>query len=193
MNHLHDVELAKAYRLLNHGPVSLVTFEHAGAGNVMAASWVMPLDFEPPKLLLVLDRNTYSRDLLEGSGAFVINLPARQQAELTLAVGNCTGRGQDKFAQFGITPQRAKVVTAPIVPDCLAYLECRVIDEPGVQQRHDLFVAEVVAAYADARAFSNGRWHFPDDDLRTLHYSAGGTFYPTGNPFKVTMPEGFDE
>ena len=75
MNHLHDVELAKAYRLLNHGPVTLVTFVHEGAGNVMAASWVMPLDFDPPKLVLVLDRNTYSRCLLEGSGTFVINLP----------------------------------------------------------------------------------------------------------------------
>ena len=193
MNHLHDVELAKAYRLLNHGPVTLVTSEHEGAGNVMAASWVMPLDFDPPKLALVLDRNTYSRGLLEGSGTFVINLPGRQQAELTLAVGNCSGQAQDKFAQFGITAQRAKVIQAPIVPGCLAYLECRVIEEPGVQQRYDLFVAEVVAAYADERAFSNGRWHFPDDELRTLHYSAGGTFYPTGNPFKVAMPAGVDD
>ena len=193
MTHLCDVELAKAYRLLNHGPVTLVTFEHKGAGNVMAASWVMPLDFDPPKLLLVLDRNTYSRDLLEGSGNFVINLPCRRQAELALAVGNCSGRERDKFARHGITPQRARVVQAPIVPGCLAYLECRVIEEPGVQQRHDLFIAEVVAAYADQRAFSNGHWHFPDDELRTLHYSAGGTFYPTGNPFKVAMPEGFDD
>ena len=193
MNHLRDVELQKAYRLHNHGPVTLVTFEHAGAGNVMAASWVMPLDFDPPKLALVLDRNTYSRGLLEGSGTFVINLPARQQAELTLAVGHCSGREQDKFAKFGITAQRAKVIPAPIVPGCLAYLECRVIEEPGVQERHDLFVAEVVAAYADERAFSNGRWHFPDDDLRTLHYSAGGTFTPTGNPFTVAMPGGFDD
>ena len=193
MTHLHDVELAKAYRLLNHGPVTLVTFEHKGASNVMAAAWVMPADFDPPKLLLVLDRNTYSRDLLESSGTFVINLPCRRQAEFTLAVGSCSGREQDKFARFGITPQRARVVQAPIVPDCLAYLECRVIEEPGVQQRYDLFVAEVVAAYADERAFSNGRWHFPDDDLRTLHYSACGTFYPTGEPFKVTMPEGFDD
>jgi len=151
MTHLRDVELAKAYRLLNHGPVTLVTFEHEGAGNVMAASWVMPLDFDPPKLLLVLDRNTYSRDLLEGSGSFEINLPCRRQAELALAVGNCSGRERDKFARHGITPQRARVVQAPIVPGCLAYLECRVIEEPGVQQRHDLFIAEVVAAYADQR------------------------------------------
>lgn len=193
MNHLRDVELAKAYRLLNHGPVTLVTFEHAGAGNVMAAAWVMPGDFDPPKLLLVLDSNTYSRDLLEASGTFVINLPCRHQAEFTLAVGNSTGRTQDKFAQHGITPLRARLVQAPIVPGCLAYLECRVIEEPGIQQRYDLFIAEVIAAYADERAFSNGRWHFPDDDLRTLHYSAGGTFYLTSNPFKVAMPEGFDD
>lgn len=186
MNYLQPLALAKsADRLLNHGPTCIVTFEHQGVRNVMAASWAMPLDFDPPKVLLVLDRNTFSRPLLEGSGGFVLNIPSRQQAELTLAVGSCSGQDGDKFIQFGIPAARAQVLNAPIVPGCLAYLECRLLDEPGVQQRHDLFIAEVVAAYADERAFSDGRWHFPDEQLRTIHYSGGGTFYPTGEPFLV--------
>lgn len=174
-----------ADRLLNHGPVCMVSFEHAGQRNLMSASWVMPLDFDPPKVLLVLDAATHSRALLEGSGSFVLNVPARSQAELVLAVGSCSGRTHDKFAAFGIGEARARVLQAPIVPGCLAYLECRVIPEEQVQRRYDLFIAEVVAAYADSRAFSNGRWHFPDEQLRTLHYAGGGTFYPTGEPFQV--------
>jgi flavin reductase (DIM6/NTAB) family NADH-FMN oxidoreductase RutF len=132
-----------------------------------------------------LDGSTFSRPLLEGSGSFVLNLPSRIQAELTLAVGSCSGNDVDKFATFGIGEARAQVVQAPIIPGCLAYLECRVIEEPHIQKRYDLFIAEVVAAYADERAFSNGRWHFPNEELRTIHYSGGGTFYPTGTPFKV--------
>lgn len=134
--HLKDLQLAKsADCLLNHGPTTLVTFEHDGVRNVMAASWAMPLDFDPPKVLLVLDGSTFSRPLLEGSGSFVLNLPSRMQAELTLAVGSCSGREVDKFARFGIGEARAKVIQAPIVLDCLAYLECRVIEEPHIQQR----------------------------------------------------------
>lgn len=185
MNHLKDVPLAKAYLLLNHGPSTIVTCEHDGVANVMAAAWVMPLDFDPPKLLLVLDRNTWSRHLVEGSGTFVIQLPSRQQAELTLAVGSCNGGETDKFERYGIATSRARHVEAPAVDGCVAYLECRVVEEPHNQQSYDLFIAEVVAAYADERAFSNGRWHFPNDDLRTIHYQAGGAFFATGEAFQV--------
>lgn len=186
MNHLKDVPLNKAYLLLNHGPSTLVTSEHDGVANVMAAAWVMPLDFDPPKLMLVLDRNTWSRHLVEGSGAFVIQLPTRQQAELTLAVGSSNGGAGSKFEQLDIRTSRAKQVEAPIVDGCVAYLECKVISEPHNQEKYDLFIAEVVAAYADERAFSSGRWHFPSDDLRTIHYQAGGAFFATGEAFQVS-------
>ncbi|WEJ70212.1 flavin reductase family protein [Pseudomonas sp. PSE14] len=186
MSHLKDVPLAKAYLLLNHGPSTLVTSEHNGVANVMAAAWVMPLDFDPPKLLLVLDRNTWSRHLVENSGAFVIQLPSRQQAELTLAVGSSNGGEMNKFEQLDIRTTRARHIEAPIVEGCVAYLECKVISEPNNQEKYDLFIAEVVAAYADERAFSNGRWHFPNDELRTIHYQAGGAFFATGEAFQVT-------
>ncbi|WP_236202126.1 flavin reductase family protein [Pseudomonas pseudonitroreducens] len=186
MNHLKDVPLNKAYLLLNHGPSTLVTSEYEGVANVMAAAWVMPLDFDPPKLMLVLDRNTWSRHLVEGSGAFVIQLPTRQQAELTLAVGSSNGGEGNKFEQLDIRTSRAKQIAAPIVDGCVAYLECKVISEPHNQEKYDLFIAEVVAAYADERAFSNGRWYFSDDQLRTIHYQAGGAFFATGEAFQVS-------
>ncbi len=49
-SHRRPVPLAKAYRLLNHGPTVLVSAAHGGQRNIMAAAWAMPLDFEPPKL-----------------------------------------------------------------------------------------------------------------------------------------------
>jgi flavin reductase (DIM6/NTAB) family NADH-FMN oxidoreductase RutF len=61
------------------------------------------------------------------------------------------------------------------------------VPEPHNQQSYDLFIGEVVAAWADPRVFSDGRWHFEDspDELRTLHYVAGGQFYVTGEALKV--------
>ncbi|TWB38748.1 flavin reductase family protein [Nitrospirillum viridazoti] len=69
---IQPVDLAKAYRLLNHGPTVLVSAHHGGTDNVMAAAWACPLDFDPPKVTLVLDKATATRALVEGSGAFAL-------------------------------------------------------------------------------------------------------------------------
>ncbi len=59
---------AKACRLLNHGLTVLVLSAHAGRRNVMAASWSMPLDFDPPKVAVVIDKATPTRELVEATG-----------------------------------------------------------------------------------------------------------------------------
>jgi flavin reductase (DIM6/NTAB) family NADH-FMN oxidoreductase RutF len=179
------VPLAKAYRLLNHGPTVLVSSTHAGRRNVMAAAWSMPLDFDPPKVAVVIDKATLTRELVEASGEFVLNVPSRQQAALTLAVGTKSGRDIDKFSGLGASAIAASVVDAPLIEGCLAWLECRVIAEPHIQQAYDLFLAEVVAAWADPDVFSDGRWHFSDAQQRSIHYLSGGSFLTTGDPFEV--------
>jgi len=178
------VPLPKAYRLLNHGPTVLVSSAHAGRRNVMAAAWSMPLDFDPPKVAVVIDKATLTRELVEASGEFVLNVPSRQQAALTLAVGTQSGRETDKFEKLG-AGETASMVGAPLIEGCLAWLECRVIPEPHNQQRYDLFLAEVVAAWADPAVFTEGRWHFPDAQQRSIHYLAGGSFFATGDAFEA--------
>ena len=71
-----DVALPHAYRLLNHGPTVLVSAAHAGRANVMAAAWAMPLDFDPPKVTVVIDKSSFTRRLIEASGAFALSVPA---------------------------------------------------------------------------------------------------------------------
>lgn len=187
------VELGKAYRLLNHGPTVLVSSCHGEKRNVMAAAWNMPLDFDPPRIAIVIDKTTYSRELIEASGCFAINVPCRQQAGVVMQVGSCSGREQlgtmqaDKFAAFGLPTFAASKITAPLVEGCVAWLECQVIPEPHLQSTYDLFLAEVVAAWADDRVFSDGRWHFEGhDDLRTIHHVAGGAFLTIGEAFSCS-------
>ncbi|WP_332672320.1 hypothetical protein [Aromatoleum sp.] len=64
----------------------------------------------------------------------------------------------------------------------LGLLVCRIIPEPHNEERYDLFIGEVVGAWADTRAFRNGRWRFETADpaWRSLHYIAGGRFYAIG-------------
>lgn len=184
------VELNKAYLLLNHGPVTLVSSAANGQRNVMAASWAMPLDFDPPKVAVVIDRSTLTRELVEASGEFVLNIPSRAIARTVLAAGSSSGRDGDKFAGLGVVTEPAAQVGAPLVGGCLAWLECRVLPEPDNQRTYDLFIAEVVAAWADPAVFANGRWRFADAAQRTIHYRAGGHFFATGDGFDAGPAEG---
>jgi flavin reductase (DIM6/NTAB) family NADH-FMN oxidoreductase RutF len=178
------VDLAHCTRLLNHGPVTIITSQHEGRANVMAASWAMPLDFAPPKVAVVIDNNTLTRRLIESSGVFGLQVPGVAFARETLAVGTSNGVELDKFAAFRLETFRAQKIDVPMLAACTAWMECKVI--PDDSQRYDLILAEVVAAYADRRVYSENRWHFDDaPDLRTCHYVAGGTFFATGEPFEV--------
>ena len=179
------VELAKAYRLLNHGPTVLVTSALGSATNVMAAAWSMPLDFSPPKVAVVIDRNTRTRELVEASGVFALNVPSRRMAEATLAAGSASGRDVDKFQSLGLRIFAGGTVAVPLLDGCLGWLECRVIPEPHIQEKYDLFLGEVVAAWADAAAFRNGHWSFEEGAPRSIHYIAGGNFFETGDAFDV--------
>jgi flavin reductase (DIM6/NTAB) family NADH-FMN oxidoreductase RutF len=181
------VELEKAYRLLNHGPTVLISSSFQDHDNVMAAAWTMPLDFMPPKVAIVVDNSAYTKELIQQSGEFVINIPPVRMLEATVAVGSCSGRDQDKFAACQLDKIRGAAVAAPLVGGCIGWLECRLLPEPHLQSTYDLLLGEVVAAWADDRVFSQGHWHFPSDEWRTLHHVAGGHFFQIGNP--IGQPE----
>ena len=174
------VPLAKSYRLLNHGPTTLVTTAHGGQRNVMAAAWVMPLDFEPPLFVAVVASDTWSRELLLASGECVLQAPTTLQLDLTYAVGSSSGRDGDKFERLRIATEPATVVGAPMVAGCACWLECRAVSEPQLQDRYDLFVLECVAAWADDALWSDGDWRFAAGGPRTIHHCKGGVFFATG-------------
>lgn len=189
-SHIAPVELPKSYRLINHGPTVLVSARHAGVDGVMAAAWCCALDFAPPKLTVVLDKSSATRKLIEQSGRFVIQVPTVAQKELTNAVGNVSlNEDADKLKHCGVTLFDVAGLDLPFVAGCSGWLACKLVAEPHNQQSYDLFIGEVVGAWADQRVFSNGRWHFEDADpsLRSLHHVAGGHFYAIGEP--LTLPD----
>ena len=179
----HAVELPQANRLINHGPTVLVSSAHGGDRNVMAAAWSMPVEFTPPRIAVVIDKSTFTRELVLGSGGFALNLPCRATADLAYTVGSESGRdavaaGTDKFALHRIETFTGPVLGLPLVAGCVAWLECRLISEPHAQDAYDTFFGEVVSAQADDRVFADGRWSFRDDnaELHTLHHLGAGLF-----------------
>lgn len=177
------VALAHASRLVNHGPTVLVTSAHGGRRNLMAAAWSMPVEFTPPRIAIVIDKRTFTRELIQASGHFGVCIPGAALADLTYAVGSVSGREIDKFERFGIAARAGAVTGVPLLEQgCAAWMECRLIPEPHTEQAYDTCFAEVLSAAADARIFENGRWSVREDnaELHTLHHLGAGLFGRVG-------------
>lgn len=186
--HFTPVPLDKSYRLLNHGPTVIVSAQHASERNAMSAAWACALDFAPPKVSVVLDKATRTRALVEASGFFALQLPTVPQAALTVGIGTDSAVTEpQKLAKHGAQLFEAPGLDVPLVAGCAAWLVCKLIPEPHNQQSYDLFIGEVVAAWADDRVFRNGHWEFDQApaELRTLHYVAGGQFFAIGDSVLV--------
>jgi flavin reductase (DIM6/NTAB) family NADH-FMN oxidoreductase RutF len=183
MTSFQPVQLAHASRLINHGPTVLVTSAHGGRRNIMAAAWSMPVEFTPPRIAIVIDKNTFTRELVTASGMFAVCVPGAALLDLTYAVGSESGRTIDKFQRHGIAAKPGPVLGLPVLEQgCAAWLECRLIPEPHTQDAYDTCFGEVVAAAADARVFTHGRWDFRPDNasLQTIHHLGGGNFVVAG-------------
>lgn len=189
MSHFTAVDLAHASRLINHGPTVLVTSAHGERSNIMAAAWSMPVEFTPPRIAVVIDKKTFTRELVAASGAFGLCLPGAALADLTYSVGSASGRDVDKFERYGLRAGRAPVLGVPVIEaGCAAWLECRLISEPHTEDAYDTCFGEVVSAAADARIFAGGHWNFREDntELQTIHHLGGGVFVRAGGTIRAT-------
>lgn len=185
---IQSVPLEKAYRLLNHGPTVLVSAKHQSTENVMAASWACALEFSPAKVTVVLDKMAFTRSLVEQSGWFALQVPVVQQVQMVVDVGSESLKDHpNKLNEFGVRLFYQDGFQTPLIEGCVAWLLCKLIPEPHNQEAHDLFIGEVVSAWADDRVFKDGHWQFDDvpTELKTLHYIAGGHFYVIGQGLKV--------
>ncbi|NTF44205.1 flavin reductase family protein [Rhizobium rhizogenes] len=191
--HMKSVELKKAFRLINHGPTVLLSARHGGVDNVMAVAWCCGLDIDPPKLTVVVDQIAQTRSLIEATGHFLVQVPTVAQLELTREVGTRTlYKEPNKLEKAGVSTFEMPGHDLPFVEGCSAWLACRLMSEPHIQNTYDLFIAEITAAWADERVFRDGHWHFEtaDPQWRSLHHVAGGHFYAIGEPLSVASGAG---
>ena len=170
--------LSKVYRLLEPGPVVLLTTTRAGRPNVMPLSWHLMMEFTPPLVGCVVSNRNYSFASLRASRECVINIPTVELAKIVVACGNVSGRLADKFNDFGLTPQSATRVKAPLIAECFASLECKVVDMKLVT-KYNFFVLEVVRAWIDPAKRKP----------RTIHHQGEGEFMVAGRTLHLPLPK----
>jgi flavin reductase (DIM6/NTAB) family NADH-FMN oxidoreductase RutF len=166
---MKDLPLSKVYQLLEPGPVVLLTTARKGRPNLMAMSWHMMVEFVPPLVACIVSNADYSFAALRATKECVIAVPALDLAPIVVKVGNCSGRDVDKFERFGLTLLAATCVASPLVAECFANLECRVIDTRLVN-KYSLFILEVVKAWTDPK----------QKNPKTIHHHGFGSFVVDG-------------
>jgi len=171
---MQDLPLSQVYQLLEPGPVVLLTTARKGRANIMTMSWHMMVEFEPPLIACVVSSADYSFAALRATKECVIAIPALELAPKVVEIGNCSGRDVDKFERFGLTSAPAELVEPPLVVECFANLECKVVDSRLVN-KYNLFVLEVLKAWSDPA----------QKNPRTIHHQGYGRFVVDGETIKL--------
>jgi flavin reductase (DIM6/NTAB) family NADH-FMN oxidoreductase RutF len=163
---MRPLKLSKAFALMESGPVVLVTTHDGHKDNVMTISWTMVLDFTPVFAITTGEWN-YSFAALRKHRECVIAIPTVDMLDKVVGIGTCSGKDTDKFAKFKLTPVQGKAVRSPLIKECLANMECKVID---IVKKHNIVVLKAVAAYIDSAR----------KEKRTVHAVGDGTFIVDG-------------
>lgn len=163
---METMPLARAFTLLEPGPVVLVTTHDGSKHNIMTISWTMVTDFTP-RFAMTTGPWNHSYAALQKSKECVIAIPTVDLLDTVVGVGTCSGADTDKFEKFGLTPVQAGHVKAALIKECLANIECRVID---IVEQHNIVVLEGIAAYYDTSR----------TEKRTVHAIGDGTFVVDG-------------
>jgi flavin reductase (DIM6/NTAB) family NADH-FMN oxidoreductase RutF len=152
----------------------MVTTARKGRPNIMTMSWHTMLEFEPPLVGCVISNRNYSFNILKATRECAINIPTVELADKVVECGNASGRDIDKFAALGLTPVAASCIQAPLIEECYANLECRVVDTRLVN-KYNFFVLEVLKAWTNPAI----------KDPRTIHHLWKDVFKVDGETIRL--------
>jgi len=169
-----SLPLSRVYRLIEPGPVVLVSRIGHGAANIMTLSWHMMVDFDTPILACVISNRGYTFEIVKTSRECVINIPTVDLARKVVGCGNTSGRNVDKFKKFSLTPAAAACVDVPLIEECYANLECKVVDMK-MAAKYNIFICEVVKAWID----------HAQKMPRTIHHHGRDEFVVDGKTIKL--------
>ncbi len=173
-----DISISKANRLINHGPVVLVSTLYKGRANIFTVAWNMPVSHSPLCIAIASGNSNFSTKIINETGEFVINVPDISLKEKVIGCGSVSGENVEKFKRFELTPLKSKKINAPGIKECIGHLECKLEKSVNFYD-HTIFIAKVVAAYADEE-----KWDFKEnvwkaEKAQILHHLGGPYFVVT--------------
>lgn len=164
-----DFPVSNVRRFLEPGPIILVSSFWKNQMNIMTMGWHMIMEFEPSLIGCYIWTRNHSHNMIKKSKECVINVPTLEIADSVVRIGNCSGKDTDKFDKFNLTPLKGEKVDAPLIKECYANFECKLVDLSLIN-KYSLFIFEVVKAHVATSP------KFPT----TIHYRGDGLFMISG-------------
>jgi flavin reductase (DIM6/NTAB) family NADH-FMN oxidoreductase RutF len=179
------LEPTDALRLLNGGPVVLVTTKWRDKTDVMPVIYYMQLSRTPPLIGIAVHQQRYTHDMLRFSEQFALNFPARDLLNHTHYFGAVSGDNVGKLELARLPTFRASKIDAPLIENCVAWIECG-LEETYRIGDHTLFVGRVLVVQATKEAFDE-TWLLDDPEYRPLHYLGGDKYAVLREPLQAVL------
>ena len=164
-----DFPVEKINRFLEPGPVVLVSSQWKGELNIMTMSWHTVMEYSPSLIGCMSTAANHSFNLIEKSKECVINIPEKSLIDQVVGIGNTSGADTNKFEQFELTALPAEKVKAPLIKECFANFECKLVDSKMLD-KYNFFILQVVKAHVATSP------KYPT----TVHYRGDGIFMVSG-------------
>ena len=168
--------------ILLPSPVLVIgTYGSDGRPNMMNAAWGGIVSSKPPCISVSLREATLSFHNIKQTEAFTVNIPSEKYFKEADFVGMVSGKEYDKFKMTGLTPEKSKLVNAPIVKEFPYTLECKLVKEINLGS-HTMFIGEIVGMVADSEILNSKQ--LPDiEKVRPMMWGSFGSiaYYNIGD------------
>lgn len=147
----------------------LLTTKSGSHVNTMTIGWgKLGVEWNKPIFIAYVRESRFTRQLLEESGEFTVNVPTDSvDGKILSYCGTRSGRDTDKLRDLNLTLEEPLTVSAPGIRELPLTLECKVLykqpqdldvipaellsrfypEENGARDRHIAFFGEIQAAY----------------------------------------------
>lgn len=169
-----DFPVSDVRRFLEPGPIVLVSSCYKQKRNIMTMGWYTVMEFTPSLIGCIISNQNDSFELIKKSKECVINIPTQNMVKTIVEIGNCTGKKYDKFTKFNLTAVQAEKVSAPLIKECYANFECKVVDTKLIQ-KYNFFIFKVLKAHVATTP------KYP----ATVHFRGNGVFMLSGRSIKL--------
>lgn len=174
-----------ARRLLNPGPVAIVTTSWRAGTNAAPIAWTAPLSMNPPLVGCVIHPHRHTADMIRFSEEFAINIPGPRLLKQTHFLGTQSGLNVNKLEAAGLELFRGQRTEPPLIEGCLAWIECGLQDVIPIGD-HTMFVGRVVGVQALEEAYAQ-HWLLESPEFSPLTYIGGTRYAVIGSPREAVI------
>jgi len=157
-------------------PVVIIGANVEGKANFMTIAWYSMVEDEPPLICFSSTKTHYTNEGIKENQTFSVNLPSEDKVEITDYIGIVSGRKTNKSNIFDIFYGDLK--TAPMIKDTPVNYECKVVKIVDLGKEQDVFIGEIINAYAEEQFLTNG---IPDTKkIHPIIYSRDDNYWKIG-------------